>query len=81
MLQAAPRLWRKYFCVRLQTNVNETCECGGANIINIVGVNYLEGTFVETNKNWQEKWFYIPDVPLEDPVRTGIVTPFTPTPP
>lgn len=34
---------------------------------------------METNKNWQEEWFYIADVPLEDAPRGRVVTLFTPT--
>lgn len=67
MLSSTPRSVRKLFCVKLQTNVNETCACGGANISKIGDVKYLEGDFIEMNKNWQEEWFYIADARLEDP--------------
>lgn len=57
------------------------CECSGAVINKVASVKYLAGEFMETNKNWQEEWFYIPDIGLEDPPRASIVTTFTPTPP
>lgn len=43
-------LWRKYFQVKLETNADETCECGGAAICKQSGSGYLDGTFAETNK-------------------------------
>lgn len=73
-------LWCKLFCIKLQTSVDETCECGGAAVSKVADSKYLPREFVETNKNWQEEWVYIPDVGLENPPRAGIVTPFTPTP-
>lgn len=68
-------LWCKLFCVKLQTNVDETCECGSAAISKVAGVKHLEGEFMEMNKSWQEEWFYILDVALEDPPRADVVTP------
>lgn len=32
------------------------------------GDAYLNGGFIKTNKNWQEEWFCITDVPLGDPL-------------
>lgn len=40
--------WRKYFQVKLQMNMNETCECGGAAICKQSGPGCLAGEFVET---------------------------------
>lgn len=73
-------LWCKYFNMKLQTRGPETCECSSAYIGKILGSGYLDGTLIETNKNWQEEWFYISDVSLENPPRAGIITPFTLTP-
>jgi hypothetical protein len=63
--------------VKPQSNNPEACECGGVVISKILGFSYLEETFIETLKNWQDEWFYISDVPLDNPPRAGIVTPFT----
>lgn len=66
--------------MKLQTNVDETCECGGAAICKQAGSKYLPGDFSETNKKWQEEWFYMPDVELDNPPRAGIVTPLSRVP-
>lgn len=55
-------LWRKYFEVKLQTNVHKTCECGRAAICRRSNSKCLKGEFVEMNKKWQDNWFYMPDV-------------------
>lgn len=73
-------LWRRYFQVKLQTNVNETCECGGATIYKQAESEYLAGDFSETNKTWQEEWFYVRDVELDNPPQSGMVTPFSQVP-
>lgn len=50
-------LWQKYFCIKLQTNIDETYECGGAAISRQAGSEYLPGEFLDTNKKWQEEWW------------------------
>lgn len=71
MLPAAPRpVAQALLHQATDQRQREVCVCGCANISNIAGAKYLEGDFVETNKNWQEEWFYIPDVRLEDPLRS-----------
>lgn len=35
------------------------------------GSSNLDGFPKEMNENWQEEWFYLPDVPLEDPPPSG----------
>lgn len=42
---------------------------------------YLDGSPEESEENWLEEWFYLPDVPLEDPPRAGLITPFMLSPP
>lgn len=43
-------LWLKYFSVKLQSNVDETYECGRAAISRQPDSQYLPGEFVDTNK-------------------------------
>lgn len=43
-------MWRKYFYMKLQTNNDETCECGGATISRNTGSQYLPGEFVDIKK-------------------------------
>lgn len=47
-------LWCKIFTVKPQSNGPEACEYGDATISKIQGAGYLDGTFIETVKNWQE---------------------------
>lgn len=60
--------------------MDEDCECGGAIICKQPRSGYLAGEFLETNKKWQEEWFYIPDVELANPPQAGIITPFSHVP-
>lgn len=52
-------------------------DCAGAVIYLVADFGYLDGFPEESTEDWQEEWFYLPDVPLEDPPRAGLPTPFT----
>lgn len=52
-------------------------DCAGAVIYLVADFGYLDGFPKESTEDWQEEWFYLPDVPLEDPPRAGLLTPFT----
>ena len=45
---------------------------GGAKVWRIAETGYLSGTPEKAPKFFPSEWFYIDDVPLSDPVRTGL---------
>lgn len=74
-------LWCKYFCALPRKRGNTLLSCGGAVIYIVAGSGYLDGSPEESDENWQEEWFYLPDVPLVDPPQTSVATTFSPDPP
>ena len=52
-------LWLKIFNVKPKVVGGQQAECGGAMVGKMPNVIWLEGSFVETNKGWQSRWFYI----------------------
>ena len=54
-------------------------QVGGAEIWRIAQTGYLSGTPKKASEDWPSEWFYVDDVPLPDPVRTGLPE-FTNTP-
>ena len=52
-------LWLKTFNVKPKVVKGIQVECGGAMVGRMSHVTWLEGTFVETIKGWQSRWFYI----------------------
>lgn len=73
-------LWRRYFQFMLQTNVNETSECGGSATQLQPGTGYIKCALPNSNKKWQEGLFYCPDMPVDIPARPGL-SPYVPEPP
>ena len=65
-------LWRKLFCLVPRTQGESLCQVGGAEVWRIAETGYLSGTPKKAPKNWPLEWFYIDDVPLPDPVQTGL---------
>ena len=66
------RLWKKLFCLVPRTQGESLCQVGGAEVWCIAETGYLSGTPKKAPENWPSEWFYIDDVPLLDPVRTGL---------
>ena len=52
-------LWLKTFSVKPKVVSGRQAECGGAMVGKMPNVTWLEGSFVETIKEWQSGWFYI----------------------
>ena len=52
-------LWLKIFNVKPKVVSGQHVECGGAMVSKMPNVTWPEGSFVETVKGWQQKWFYI----------------------
>ena len=46
---------------------------GGAEIWRVVQTRYLSGTPKKASEDWPSEWFYVDDVPLLDPIRTGLL--------
>ena len=44
----------------------------GAEIWRIAQTEYLPGTPKKASEDWPSKWFYVDNVPLLDPIRTGL---------
>ena len=49
----------KTFGIKPKISSADLAECGGAIISKIQKVDWFEGTFIETMKEWQREWFYI----------------------
>ena len=45
---------------------------GGAKIWSVAETGYLSGTPKKAPENWPSEWFYVDDIPLPDPIRTGL---------
>ena len=52
-------LWLKTFNVKPKVVSGRQAECRGAMVGRMDNVLWLEGSFVETIKGWQSRWFYI----------------------
>ena len=52
-------LWLKTFNVKPKVVSGQQAECGGAMVRKMPNVTWPEGSFVETVKGWQSKWFYV----------------------
>ena len=52
-------LWLKTFDVKPKVVGGRQAECGGAMVGRVANVLWLEGSYVETIKGWQSRWFYI----------------------
>ena len=68
-------LWCKYFCVQPRASGGTLFECARAVICRVARSGYHDGSFEDTNENWKEEWFYLPDVLLDDPLQVGHVSP------
>ena len=64
-------LWKKLFCLGPPNRGESVCQVGGAEIWR-TETGYLSGTPKKASENWPSEWFYVDDVPLPDPVRTGL---------
>ena len=65
-------LWKKLFCLVPRNQGESLCQVGGAKVWRIVEAGYLFGTPKKALENWPSEWFYADDVPLPDPVWTGL---------
>lgn len=65
-------MWRKYFFLVLRTRDGTIFEVGGAEVCKIAAMGYLPGTPKEDAEMRSTEWFYMEDVPLEDPIRQGL---------
>ena len=52
-------LWLNTFNVKPKVVDGQHAECGGAMVSKLSNVTWPTGTFVETVKGWQQKWFYV----------------------
>ena len=52
-------LWLKTFNVKPKVVDGQHGECGGAMISKLPNATWPKGSFMETNKVWQQEWFYI----------------------
>ena len=52
-------LWLKVFNVKPKVVSGEHAECGGAMVSKMPNVTWPTGTFNDSVKEWQQKWFYI----------------------
>ena len=52
-------MWLKVFNVKPKVVDGQHAECEGAMVSNLSNVSWPKGTFVETVKEWQKKWFSI----------------------
>ena len=52
-------LWQKTFNVKPKIVVGQQAEWGGAMVGKMPNIIWLEGSYVETVKGWQSRWFYI----------------------
>ena len=52
-------LWLKTFNLKPKVVDGQHAECGGAMVSKIPNATWPKGAFVETNKVWQQEWFYI----------------------
>ena len=52
-------LWLKTFNVKPKVVSSQQADCGGAMVGKMPNVTWPEGSFVETVKGWQSRWFYI----------------------
>ena len=52
-------LWLKTFNVKPKVVDGEHAECGDAMISKLPNATWPKGSFVETNKVWQQEWLYI----------------------
>ena len=52
-------LWLKTFNIKPKVVGGQQEECGGAMVGKMPNVTWLDGSFMETIKGWQSRWFYI----------------------
>ena len=52
-------LWLEAFNMKPKVVVGQQAACGGAMVVKMPNVTWLEGSYVETVKGWQSGWFYI----------------------
>ena len=71
-IEAHFELWRKFFCLVPRHQGGSVLEVGGAEVWRIAGSGYLVGTAKEVYPQRSSEWFYVDDVPLPDPVRSGL---------
>ena len=65
-------LWKKLFYLVPRNQGESICQVGGAEIWRVAETGYLSGTPKKASANWPLEWFYVDDVPLLDPLRTGL---------
>ena len=65
-------LWKKLFCLVPHNQGESICQVGRAEIWRVAKTGYMSGTPKKASENWPSEWFYVDDVPLPDPVRTGL---------
>ena len=78
-IQAHFGLWLKTFNVKPKVVGSRQAECGGAMVVKMPNVTWLEGAFVESIKGRQSGWFYItkprdPEWAAAPEFRSGIPT-------
>ena len=52
-------LWLKTFNVKPKVVGGRQAECGGTMVGKMPNVSWPKGTFMETLKGWQQRWFYV----------------------
>ena len=52
-------LWLKIFNVKPKVVGGQHAECRGAMVSKLSNVTWPTGTFVDTDKAWQQQWFYV----------------------
>ena len=52
-------LWLKVFNVKPKVVEGQHVECGGAMVSKLPNTTWPKGAFVETDKVWNQEWFYI----------------------
>ena len=65
-------LWKKLFCLVPHNQGDSIYQVGGAEKWRIAKTGYLSGTPKKASEGWPSEWFYVDDVPLPDPIRTGL---------
>ena len=71
-VEAHFRPWKELFYHVPRSQKGSIYQVGGAEVWRIAGIGYLSGTPKKVSEDWPSEWFYIEDVPLPDPVRTGL---------
>ena len=65
-------LWKRLFFLVPRSKEGSMYQVGGAEVWRIAGTGYLSGTPKKASEDWPSEWFYIEDIPLQDPVRIGL---------